>query len=1001
MKFLINKKVGHKIVVLIIAFAQSLSAFSADETVVFSDDFSSDSLSNWTIEDSSLWSVENGVLRGEGDWATTTQEYFDDRFHVTFRIKLIGDDVHLNLRNGNSGRYFINFGTGGVSLSKQYWPDTFLNNLDEASGNYSSNTWYDIDIVHEAGELVMSVDGVEKIRYSDDDPLTSGNFGFEVFSGSPIEADDIKIYGEAAEESAPWITTGGPQGGLGYDIRIHPENSNLMYVTDANAGVFKSTNGGQNWLASNTGIDARTGSTGDLIPVFCLNIDPNNTNTLWAGTAGVRGIYRSTDGGSNWERKDTGIVESTGITFRGFAIEPGNSSVVYVAAEVSSSVWNGEGLNGREFDMTQGVVYKTINAGSSWSEVWRGDNLARYILIDPNDTDVVYVSTGIFDREAANSDPDTSSKTVPGGEGVLKSTDAGANWENINTDLDNLYVGSLAMHPQDSARLLAGVGNNQYFSQAGVYYSDDGGENWNRASGIFDIITSVEFSESDSNIAYAGSIDAIYRSENQGETWSQVGEDEWGPNGIRAGFPIDFQLDVNDADRLFVNNYGGGNFITVDGGETWSNASNGYTGAQVRDVIVDQENPGHIIAAARSGLFETPDGGSEWVGRNNDSMKVLELNAIAMSPDNNLDLVAGSNWNQKLSISDDGGVTWSAVGQSLSGNEAWRVITFANTSRVYAGSAGYVSAGSFTSSVAASGIQRSNNGGDSWSWVNSGSMSDAHVTSIAVAADDEDQVFAATTNQGILRSSNGGTSWQSLSGGLPDIAALAIAVAPNNSAIVYAGFEFGGLYKSSDGGDNWSTVASGLNPEGQITDIVFDPVNSETIYVGDKSSGVYRSLNGGSGWSLINTDLSNREINSLAISGDGLHLYAATEGGGVFRFDVNEAVPAVYDLPETETGSETEGGSASFSGGVLSIPVVAVGNTFYQVDLTLTDAATFEFQIGGLEELSNPSTSGMSTFSNNIVSIPEVIVGAVRYRVELDLTAADPITFKLAAAEEL
>ncbi len=92
---------------------------------------------------------------------------------------------------------------------------------------------------------------------------------------------------------------------------------------------------------------------------------------------------------------------------------------------------------------------------------------------------------------------------------------------------------------------------------------------------------------------------------------------------------------------------------------------------------------------------------------------------------------------------------------------------------------------------------------------------------------------------------------------------------------------------------------------------------------------------------------------------------------------------------------------ASFSAGVLTIPVVSVGNDFFQVTLNLTNAQTFEFQLGSVVALTNPSTTGQSIFNNNILSIPEVTVGAARYRAELTLTATSPFTFVLASAEEL
>ena len=89
---------------------------------------------------------------------------------------------------------------------------------------------------------------------------------------------------------------------------------------------------------------------------------------------------------------------------------------------------------------------------------------------------------------------------------------------------------------------------------------------------------------SDPSIVYAGGGAVVYRSEDAGLTWKQVagqGGDGWGPPGVLAGTPIDMQCDPRDPNRIFSNNYLGGNFLSTDGGKTWVNASDGYTGAQI------------------------------------------------------------------------------------------------------------------------------------------------------------------------------------------------------------------------------------------------------------------------------------------------------------------------------------------------------------------------------------------------------------------------------------
>ena len=242
-----------------------------------------------------------------------------------------------------------------------------------------------------AGVLLISVLAVSA-------PRTQANSG-----GTSPAAIDSPGGGTELPQSLVWTKLGGPHGGIGYDIRMRPGNPDIMYVTDSWAGLHKSIDGGRTWFPANDGIDARIGPSGDAIPVFSVTIDPHNPDILWCGLSGQRGIYKSTDAGETWSLKVTGIVEQ-GITFRGFTVDPRNSDIVYAAGEISSGAWAGEGLNGAVFDRTMGKVYRTVDGGESWTSIWSGDNLARYVWIDPRDSDVIYISTGIFDRESANTD---------------------------------------------------------------------------------------------------------------------------------------------------------------------------------------------------------------------------------------------------------------------------------------------------------------------------------------------------------------------------------------------------------------------------------------------------------------------------------------------------------------------------------------------------------------------------------------------------------------------
>ncbi len=706
----------------------------------------------------------------------------------------------------------------------------------------------------------------------------------------------------ALQKALRWHRTGGPLGGLGYDVRILPDPGRVMYVSDAWAGVFKSTDSGDSWFPANGKpgageITVKRGLTAEAFPVFSLTVDPHDPRTIWVGTKDNLGIFKSTDAGQSWKKLDKGVKEQKGITFRGFTVDPrpGHSRTVWAAAEISSKTWTQTKLGkkqvlaGKNFDKTMGVVYRTTNGGKSWQEVRRADNLARYIWIDPRDPKTIYVSTGIFDREAANTD---ASKNQPGGVGVLKTTDGGKSWRALDhrNGLGNLYVGSLFMHPRNPDVLLAGTGCNAWLEGAGVYLSENGGEEWEltQPGRHAEAFTAVEFAVSHPQIAYAGSNLAIYRSEDSGRTWTQMTDGlAWGPEGVRAGWPIDLQVDRRNPDRVFANNYGGGNFLSTDGGRTWRVASRGYTGAQARDIAVDSRHSDRVYAAARSGLFSSSDGGDHWQGLNHPPANGLDWPAIAVDPEGQGRLLAATQWQrQHIFVRAGSEARWRLSHDlPLAPQVGVRVIVFAPSqrNRVYAGTGGLAPFNQYQDNLPGNGILVSDDGGANWRQANDAGSRDAHVKGLAVHPTRPDTVFAATLNDhGLLRTTDGGRSWQVTL----RPAVLSVAFHPTQPDTVYAGLDRGGLHRSTDGGDRWHPWMTNMNQNASVSEILVDPTRPAILYAADRMSGVYRSENGGAHWTPINLGLTNREVNAMALSRDGRRLYAAVEGAGVFRLDL-------------------------------------------------------------------------------------------------------------------
>ncbi len=430
----------------------------------------------------------------------------------------------------------------------------------------------------------------------------------------------------------------------------------------------------------------------------------------------------------------------------------------------------------------------------------------------------------------------------------------------------------------------------------GVYLTTNGGATW-RQTLKDDLITSVEFSKSDPRIAYAASEFAVYRSADTGRTWSRMTSVwGWGPVGVRAGYPIDLQLDPRNPNRLFANNYGGGNFLSTNGGRTWTVASQGYTGAQVRVLAVDPNHSARAYVGGRSGPFQTADGGSSWKGVGRSPANMGEFNAVAIDPASGSHLVAGTHHDGSVFASYDGGVSWrvtTRVGQGV----GLRVVTFApsDSRRVYAGTAR--GGGVFLIDRPAEGVLVSEDGGLTWRKA-AGAFSKASIAALAVDPREATRVFAASTNYGVLKSVDGARTWSRLGGGLPSsLPALTVAIDPAHADILLAGFEGGSVYRSSDGGASWKQASTGLDPEAAVSSVVFSPVDSSVTYAADRRTGVYRSTDGGIAWTPLNEGLQCRAVNALAPSGDGQHLYAGTEGGGVYRLDLSGLPPAKYQVP--------------------------------------------------------------------------------------------------------
>src|SRR5207245_2080938 len=102
-------------------------------------------------------------------------------------------------------------------------------------------------------------------------------------------------------------TSHGPEGGFIPALTVDPQNPSTVYA-GTDGGVFKSTNGGANWSAANSGLTATD--------VRALAVDPQNPSTVYAGGDGV---FKSTNGGATWNAANSGLL-GTGVA--ALAVDP-------------------------------------------------------------------------------------------------------------------------------------------------------------------------------------------------------------------------------------------------------------------------------------------------------------------------------------------------------------------------------------------------------------------------------------------------------------------------------------------------------------------------------------------------------------------------------------------------------------------------------------------------------------------------------------------------------
>lgn len=170
------------------------------------------------------------------------------------------------------------------------------------------------------------------------------------------------------------------------------------------SGVFRSTDGGANWVHRSHGLPRYPGSADAALDVLALAIDPAHPQTLWASTidtnnwTGPGSLYKTVDGGANWVLANAGI---TAPDTRALLVDTATPGTLYAASG---------GLDAAN----PGGVFKSVDGGASWRSISLGlpASSATALALDPADPAILHAGTGggVFTLEQL---PDADGDGIP------------------------------------------------------------------------------------------------------------------------------------------------------------------------------------------------------------------------------------------------------------------------------------------------------------------------------------------------------------------------------------------------------------------------------------------------------------------------------------------------------------------------------------------------------------------------------------------------------------
>ena len=572
--------------------------------------------------------------------------------------------------------------------------------------------------------------------------------------------------------------------------------------------------------------------------ITALAVDPSHTSVLYAGTFDGHGLFKTTDGGANWSAVNTGLAIPEAVE----AITVDSQGTVYAGANGAIVKGSAQGSN---WSLAQGVTQLISSiAVASPTVIYAATRGGGVLKSSDAGASFQQANTGLTAMDLLAFAIDSSGNLYAGATsgGVFKADSAAANWVPMNTGLPQSVI--LGLLADSSGAVYAS-------SLGGVYKTTDGAAHWNAANSGLGLGAPSIAMDSAGTIYAETTLSPLFKTSNAAGTWSKV----------NSGLASNVSLNCLAVDPSGATLYAGteqGFFRTTSGLFSWISDNSGFNATEVFALTFDPTSPGTLYASVfGSGVYKSTDNGSTWSLL---SEPFIYIRPLAVDSAGR----AFTGAQGALSRTTDHGATWSTI--TPAGSTSAIIWNLDVSSATYYGA---TSAGLITSTDA----------GATWNSSATG-LGGAGLYSVAVDPSNVMIVYAGSNGHGLYKSSDGGATFSPSSSGFSGTAPLALTVDP--SGVVYAGAE-NGLFKSTDHGATWNPLTNGLN--GNLYSVVVDPASPATVYAAG-SSGVFRSTDGGSTFAQLSSAGYPSGFLTWTLALDPANhasVFTGTIGGGAFQ----------------------------------------------------------------------------------------------------------------------